>query len=98
MNGSDSVLSVGGTVNFVSDVSIMAQSQSGTLTYEDVTNIDTVGLITARNGVIVGSGITLSKDGDIFTGVTTTKFVGANAKRCLVIFLERQDLQVCKYR
>ena len=53
-------------------------SVGGTLTYEDVTNIDSVGLITARAGVIVGSGITLSKDGDIFaTGVTTsTTFVG----------------------
>ena len=46
---------------------------SGVLTYEDVTNVDSVGLITARNGIVVGSGITLSKDGDIFaTGVTTT--------------------------
>ena len=51
---------------------------SGVLTYEDVTNVDSVGLITARNGVVVGSGITLSKDGDIFaTGVTTsTSFTG----------------------
>ena len=55
-------LAVGGTVSI-----------GGTLTYEDVTNIDSVGLITARNGIVVGSGITLSKDGDIFaTGVTTT--------------------------
>ena len=46
---------------------------SGVLTYEDVTNVDSVGLITARNGVVVGSGITLSKDGDgFFTGVTTS--------------------------
>ena len=61
-------LAVGGTVSI-----------GGTLTYEDVTNIDSVGLITARNGIVVGSGITLSKDGDIFaTGVTTaTTFVGA---------------------
>ena len=45
----------------------------GVLTYEDVTNVDSIGLITARNGIVVGSGITLSKDGDIFaTGVTTT--------------------------
>ena len=53
-------------------------SVGGTITYEDVTNIDAVGLVTARNGVVVGSGITLSKDGDIFaTGVTTsTTFVG----------------------
>ena len=28
----------------------------GTLTYEDVTNIDSVGLITARNGVVVSTG------------------------------------------
>ena len=61
-------LAVGGTVSI-----------GGTLTYEDVTNIDSVGLITARNGIVVGSGITLSKDGDgFFTGVTTaTTFVGA---------------------
>ena len=45
LNGSDSVLSVGGTVNFVSDVSIGGTvSIAGTLTYEDVTNVDAVGL------------------------------------------------------
>ena len=50
----------------------------GTLTYEDVTNIDSVGLVTARSGLVVGTGVTLSKDGDgFFTGVTTsTTFVG----------------------
>ena len=54
---------------------------SGVLTYEDVTNVDSVGVITARAGVLVGSGITLSKDGDIFaTGVTTsTSFSGSGA-------------------
>ena len=67
LNGSDSVLSVGGTVSI-----------AGTLTYEDVTNVDAVGLITARDGINVGSGITLSVDGDIFaTGVVTaTTFSG----------------------
>ena len=51
----------------------------GVLTYEDVTNVDSVGLITARKGIVVGSGITLSKDGDgFFTGVVTaTTFSGA---------------------
>ena len=80
LNASDNVLSVGGTVNFVSDVSIGGTvSIAGTLTYEDVTNVDAVGLITARDGIKVGSGITLSTDGDIFaTGVTTaTTFSGA---------------------
>ena len=47
-------------------------SIGGVLTYEDVTNVDSVGIITARAGVLVGSGITLSKDGDIFaTGIST---------------------------
>ena len=50
-----------GIVTFSNDVSI-----AGTLTYEDVTNVNSVGNIT------VGSGITLSKDGDIFfTGIMT---------------------------
>ena len=80
LNASDNTLSVGGTVNFVSDVSIGGTvSIAGTLTYEDVTNVDSVGIITARSEIKVGSGITLSKDGDgFFTGVTTaTTFVGA---------------------
>ena len=80
LNASDNVLSVGGTVNFVSDVSIGGTvSIAGTLTYEDVTNVDAVGLITARDGIKVGSGITLSVDGDgFFTGVVTaTTFSGA---------------------
>ena len=61
-------LAVGGTVSI-----------GGTLTYEDVTNVDAVGLITARSGILVGSGITLSTVGNIFaTGVTTsTTFSGA---------------------
>ena len=71
----DAALSVGATATFVSDVSIGGTvSIAGTLTYEDVTNIDAVGLITARNGIVVGSGLTLSKDGDIFTtGISTFK-------------------------
>ena len=55
-------------------------SVGGTLTYEDVTNIDSVGLITARAGVNVGSGITLSKDGDVFfTGIATGNGSGLTA-------------------
>ena len=47
-------------------------SIAGTLTYEDVTNVDSVGIITARSNILVGSGVTLSPDGNIFaTGVIT---------------------------
>jgi hypothetical protein len=51
-----------GGSSFSGDVSI-----DGTLTYEDVTNIDSVGIVTARSGVhygTVGSGVTISAVGD----------------------------------
>ncbi len=50
-------------------------SVAGTLTYEDVTNIDSVGLITARNGIQVNS------DGiDVVAGISTFQGVD-NEKR-----------------
>ena len=53
------------------DVSI-----GGTLTYEDVTNIDSVGLITARQGIEIGTGVgvaaSISVDGNAeFAGIVT---------------------------
>tara|TARA_B100000965_G_scaffold259728_1_gene218985 strand:+ start:149 stop:1144 length:996 start_codon:yes stop_codon:yes gene_type:complete len=62
-----------GIVTAVGDASFSGNvSVGGTLTYEDVTNIDSVGIITARSDILVGSGITLSPDGDIFfTGIMT---------------------------
>ena len=45
-----------------------AVSIGGTLTYEDVTNVDSVGIITARNGVnVLAGGVTIGGkkiDGD----------------------------------
>ena len=38
-------------------------SIGGTLTYEDVTNIDSVGVITARLGIRVGAGQSVGSDG-----------------------------------
>ena len=95
LNASDNVLSVGGTVNFVSDVSIGGTvSIAGTLTYEDVTNVDAVGLITARDGIKVGSGITLSPDGDIFfTGIMTGNGSGlTGVANTDVIFTDKLSL------
>ena len=65
--------SIGGNLTVTGNATI-----GGVLTYEDVTNGDSVGLITARNGIVVGSGITLSQDGDgFYTGVVTaTTFSG----------------------
>ena len=51
----------------------------GVLTYEDVTNVDSIGIVTARGGVLVGSGITLSKDGEIFaTGISTIGVINSD--------------------
>ena len=47
-------------------------SVGGVLTYEDVTNVDSVGLITARSGIKVGSGVTIESNGQAtFTGIVT---------------------------
>ena len=48
----------------------------GVLTYEDVTNVDSVGLVTARSGIEIGArpgvGASISVDGNaIFSGITT---------------------------
>ena len=57
------------TGSFTGNVSV-----GGTLTYEDVTNVDSVGMITARNGVKVLAG------GINAVGViTATSFVGSGA-------------------
>ena len=67
-------LKVSGITTFTGSVSI-----GGTLTYQDVTNIDSVGLITARAGVNVSGG-QLDVGSNIKIGnagvVTATSFVG----------------------
>ena len=57
--------SFGGNLDVTGNVTI-----GGTLTYEDVTNIDVIGIVTAQNGVnisggqlLVGSGVTIGNAG-----------------------------------
>ena len=47
-----------GTITATGNVSV-----AGTLTYEDVTNVDSIGVITARSGIRVGSGQSIGSDG-----------------------------------
>ena len=70
-----------GEITFVTDAKFNGTvGIAGTLTYEDVTNVDSIGIITARTGVIVGSGVTLNATGVIATGViTATSFIGSGA-------------------
>ena len=58
---------VGATITGVLTVSGNA-SVGGTLTYEDVSNIDSVGLITARDGIRIGVGGTI---GPVGSGIVT---------------------------
>ena len=58
VSNADNINAVNGS--FSGNVSI-----GGTLTYEDVTNIDSVGVITARDGIRVGSGKSIGSDGSV---------------------------------
>ena len=73
INVSD-IIAVNGT--FSGNVSV-----AGTLTYEDVTNVDSIGLVTARSGINIGFpgiGATINSNGSAsFAGiVTATSFSG----------------------
>jgi hypothetical protein len=60
-------VSIGGTLSVTGNVSI-----GGTLTYEEVTNIDSVGFITARDGVLVGKGVSITAGGlNVSSGIST---------------------------
>ena len=70
----------GTAATFTGDVTI-----GGVLTYDDVTNIDSLGLVTARNGLQVLAGIT-TLNGQVNAGnvnvtgvVTATSFTGSGA-------------------
>ena len=67
------------TGNFTGNVTI-----GGTLTYEDVTNVDALGIITARAGVNVSGGELLVGSNILASGtagvLTATSFVGSGAQ------------------
>jgi len=63
---------VAGIATFTSDVSI-----GGTLTYEDVTNIDSVGIVTARSGVrVTAGGVVVTAGVSTFAALTATSYSG----------------------
>ena len=67
-------INVSGAATFTGSVTI-----GGTLTYEDVTNIDSVGLITARKGIISSGVVTATSFSGAGSGLTgvSTNFVSA---------------------
>ena len=70
--GTDADLAWNSTTNTLSATNI---SVGGTLTYNDVTNIDSVGLVTARQGIRIGTGGTV---GPVGSGIVTYFGDGSN--------------------
>ena len=65
-----------GEITFVTDAKFNGTvGIAGTLTYEDVTNIDAIGIITARAGINVSGG-TITGDGSGLTGLPAGAPVG----------------------
>ena len=77
-------INVGGAITAASGNFTGAVTVGGVLTYDDVTNVDSLGIVTARGGVEFGAsgvGGTVTATGNAtFTGVVTaTSFVGSGA-------------------
>ena len=65
-------------------------SVGGVLTYDDVTNVDSVGLITARNGInVTGGNVTIGTGSTV--GFGSTAYFRDNAK---AIFGDGEDLEI----
>ena len=79
--GTDADLAWNSTTNTLSATNI---NVSGTLTYEDVTNVDSLGIVTARTGIkVTAGGIDVVGGGLTVTGISTfpddVTFIGAAA-------------------
>ena len=79
--GTDADFAWNSTTNTLSATNI---SVSGTLTYEDVTNVDSLGIVTARTGIkVTAGGIDVVGGGLTVTGISTfsddVTFIGAAA-------------------
>ena len=92
---------VSGGVNFTGDVSVSgALGVAGVLTYEDVTNVDSIGVITARDGLRVTGIATATAfhgDGSSLTGISvgiTTEASTATDGTTVVLNLAKDDHKV----
>ena len=88
----------GAAATFTGNVSI-----AGTLTYEDVTNIDSVGVVTARSGIKVGAGQSISAvsgtiyyygDGSNLDGISAGITTEAASGGFITLNLTNQDHKI----
>ena len=75
-----------GSVTATGNVSI-----AGTLTYQDVTNVDSIGIITARTGIIVTAGVS-TFGGNVVPDGNGTRDLGATAQRWANLYTSDLDL------
>ena len=81
-NTSGTAANLSGTPDItINNITGVAATFTGVLTYEDVTNVDSVGIITARSGIKIGAagiGGTIASNGNVTLAgiVTATKFKG----------------------
>ena len=75
-----------GSVTATGNVSI-----AGTLTYQDVTNVDSIGIITARSGIIVTAGVS-TFGGNVVPDGNGTRDLGATAQRWANLYTSDLDL------
>ena len=99
--GATKAQAVSGGVNITGDVSISgALGVAGVLTYEDVTNVDSIGVITARDGLRVTGIATATAfhgDGSALTGISvgvTTEASTATDGTTVVLNLAKDDHKV----
>ena len=88
-------VSIGGTLTVTGNVSV-----GGTLTYEDVTNIDSVGIITAREGIFLPDNkeakfgnTAASPDLKIYSGGTHSNIVNTNTSGYLSLNTDNFRIQ-----
>ena len=82
----------------INNITGVAATFTGKVTYEDVTNVDSVGIVTARGGLEVGAagvGGTISSGGNvIFAGITTVGTALSLADNVRAKFGNAGDLEI----
>ena len=75
----------------VRNITGVAATFSGVLSYDDVTNVDSIGIVTARSGIIVTAGVS-TFGGNVLPDGNGTRDLGATAKRWANLYTSDLDL------
>ena len=75
----------------VRNITGVAATFSGVLSYDDVTNVDSIGVVTARSGIIVTAGVS-TFGGNVLPDGNGTRDLGATGTRWANLFTSDIDL------